>query len=150
MKTVQRLSEVFELAGSDLGASDWLEIDQKRIDLFADASGDHQWIHVDTERAVSGPFGRTIAHGYLTLALVVPLLWQLVTFSENSMTVNYGLNKVRFPAAVPVEGRVRLRASVGSVTEAPGGAELVFLLTVELEDSAKPACVAEAVYRHTA
>jgi acyl dehydratase len=148
MRTVRQLSEVFDLAGSDLGVSDWLTIDQARIDRFAEASGDQQWIHVDPERAASGPFGTTIAHGYLTLALVVPLLWQLVTFPEESMTVNYGLNKVRFPAPVPVGGRVRLRAAVDSVAEGPRGADIVFSLTVELDGSSKPACVAKAVYRH--
>jgi acyl dehydratase len=148
MRIVKGVDEVLALEGIDLGVSDWLEIDQKRIDLFADASGDHQWIHVDPERAISGPFGRTIAHGYLTLALVVPLLWQLVEFPSDSTTVNYGLNKVRFPSPVLVGSRVRLRASVASVARATAGLELVFDMTVDIEGSAKPACVAQAVYRH--
>ncbi len=148
MRTVDGLSEVLSLAGADLGASDWVKVDQARIDLFAEASGDHQWIHVDPERAATGPFGGTIAHGYLTLALVVPLLWQVVSFSENAMIVNYGLNKVRFPAPVPTGSRVRLRAAVADVTETRGGAEIVLALTVEVEEATKPACVAEAVYRY--
>lgn len=118
-----------------------------RIDLFAEASGDHQWIHVDPQRAATGPFGGTIAHGHLTLALVVPLLWQVVSFSEKAMIVNYGLNKVRFPAPVPTGSRVRLRAAVADVTKTRGGAEIVLALTVEVE-ATKPACVAEAVYRY--
>ena len=149
-RTVEGLAQVLELSGVDLGVSDWLEIDQGRVNLFAEASGDHQWIHVNQQRAEAGPYGGTIAHGYLTLSLVVPLLSELVTFSHESTTVNYGLNKVRFPAAVPVGGRVRLQASVTSVRETPGGAELLLALTVELEGSQKPACVAEAVYRHMA
>jgi acyl dehydratase len=112
VRTIDGLGEVLELSGTDLGASDWIVVDQTRIDLFAQASGDHQWIHVDPERAAAGPFGKTIAHWYLTLALVVPLLWQVVTFPEDAMIVNYGLNKVRFPAPVPVDSQVRLRAAV--------------------------------------
>ena len=147
-RSARGIAEVMALAGEDLGASDWLEIDQDRVNLFADATGDRQWIHVDPDRAAEGPFGTTIAHGYLTLALVVPMLWELLTFSEGATTVNYGLNKVRFPAAVPVGSRVRLRASVASVTEARGGADITFNLAVEVEGSPKPGCVAEAVWRH--
>jgi len=148
MHKVEDLAEVLTLSGTDLGASAWLEIDQKRIDLFAEASGDHQWIHVDPERAAAGPFGATIAHGYLTLALVVPLLWELVSFPADAMIVNYGLNKVRFPAPVPVDSQVRLRAAIARVTETQGGAEIVLDLAVEVDGAARPACVAEAVYRY--
>ena len=140
--------EIRALAGTDLGASDWVEVTQDRIDTFADATGDHQWIHVDPERAASGPFGGTIAHGYLTLSLVVPLFAELLELHGGTMTLNYGLNKVRFPAPVPVGSRIRLRGQVLAVTELPGAAELIIDLTVEVEGSAKPACVAQAVYRH--
>jgi acyl dehydratase len=148
VRTIDGVAEALELADTDLGASDWIVVDQTRIDLFAQASGDHQWIHVDPERAAAGPFGTTIAHGYLTLALVVPLLWQVVTFPEDAMIVNYGLNKVRFPSPVPVGSRVRLLAAVRGVTETKGGVEIVVALTVEVEGADRPACVAEAVYRY--
>lgn len=147
MRTIENLGEVLTLSGVDLGVSDWLDIDQKRIDRFAEVSGDHQWIHVDAERAATGPFGSTIAHGYLTLALVVPLLWEVVTFPEDAMIVNYGLNKVRFPAPVPVDSRVRLKAAIARVDETKDGAEVVLDLAVEVEGGARPACIAEAVYR---
>ena len=140
--------EIRAQAGADLGASGWVEVTQERVDTFADATGDHQWIHVDPVRAAAGPFGRTIAHGYLTLSLVVPLFGELLEFQGGSMTLNYGLNKVRFPAPVPVGSRIRLRGHVLAVTELPGAAELIIDLTVEIEGSAKPACVAQAVYRH--
>jgi acyl dehydratase len=140
--------EIRALAGNDLGASDWVEVTQERIDTFADATGDHQWIHVDPERAASGPFGRTIAHGYLTLSLVVPLFGELLELRGGAMTLNYGLNKVRFPAPVPVGSRIRLHGQVVAVSELPAAAELTIDLTVEVEGSAKPACVAQAVYRH--
>ncbi len=148
MLTIHDLAEVLTLGGTDLGTSDWLEIDQARIDRFAEASGDHQWIHVDPERAAAGPFGGPIAHGYLTLALVVPLLWEVVSFPQDAMVVNYGLNKVRFPAPVPVDSKVRLRAAIADVTETKGGAEIVLALAVEVDGSDRPACVAEAVYRY--
>jgi acyl dehydratase len=134
--------------GEQLGYTDWLEVDQKRIDLFAEATGDHQWIHVDPEKAAAGPFGTTIAHGYLTLSLVAPLFGELLEFRGGAMTLNYGLNKVRFPAPVVVGSRIRLHGQVLAVTELPAGAELTVDLTVEVEGSAKPACVAQAVYRH--
>lgn len=148
MRTIANLAEVLTLSGVDLGASDWLDIDQTRIDRFAEASGDHQWIHVDAGRAATGPFGSTIAHGYLTLSLVVPLLWELVAFPEDAMIVNYGLNKVRFPAPVPVDSRVRLKAAIAQVAETKSGAEIELDLAVEVEGGARPACVAEAVYRY--
>jgi len=148
MRTIDGLAEVLALSGADLGASDWVAVEQARIDLFAEASGDHQWIHVDPERAAAGPFGRTIGHGYLTLALVVPLLWQVISFPEDAMIVNYGLNKVRFPAPVLVGSRVRLAAAVKQVTETRNGAEIVLALTVEVEGATRPACVAEAVYHY--
>ena len=124
-RAVRGLSEVLALSGADLGVSEWVEIRQERVDLFAHATGDHQWIHVDPVRAKAGPFGTRIAHGYLTLSLVVPLLWQLISFPEESTTLNYGLNKVRFPSPVPVGARVRLAEKVQSATPTREGAELV-------------------------
>jgi len=148
--TVNGIDEIKALAGKDLGASDWLEITQDRIDLFADATGDHQWIHVDPERAKGGPFKTTIAHGYLTLSLIVPLFNDLLAITGVSMGVNYGLDKVRFPAPVPVGSRIRLSGSVESVDEVRGGIQMKVVFTVEIEGSDKPACVAEAIYRQYA
>src|SRR5918992_5360755 len=110
--TVNGLDELKKLAGSDLGTSEWIEITQQRIDTFADATGDHQWIHVDVERARTGPFGGTIAHGYLTLALVIPLWSEILRVDGVALALNYGLNRVRFPAPVPVGAKLRLRARV--------------------------------------
>ncbi len=140
-------TEVLAAVGTDLGVSDWIEIDQDRIDLFADATGDHQWIHVDPERAASGPFGTTIAHGYLTLALTNMLLPRIFEVRGVSMGVNYGCNRVRFPRPVPVGSRVRAHGVLTAADEVPGGIQTVVTVTMELEGSAKPACVAEAVSR---
>jgi acyl dehydratase len=148
--TLANIQDILELRGADLGASDWMEVTQHRVDQFAEATGDHQWIHVDTERARSGPFGGTIAHGYLTVALIVPLLSELLEFRQAGMTLNYGLNKLRFPAPVLVGSRIRLSGRVADVTETNGGAEITLDLVVEIEGDTKPACVARAVYRHLA
>ncbi|MEU4162435.1 MaoC family dehydratase [Actinoplanes sp. NPDC026670] len=149
--TVNGLDGLKSLAGKDLGHSDWLEITQERVNTFADATGDHQWIHVDVERARTGPFGAPIAHGYLTLSLVIPLFTQLLQVEGISMGVNYGLEKVRFPSPVKVGARIRLAASVVSVEDVAGpGVQSTFDFTVEVEGSAKPACVARPVYRHYA
>ncbi|KIF70567.1 dehydratase [Streptomyces sp. AcH 505] len=135
--------------GEQLGHSDWLEIDQKRIDLFADATGDHQWIHVDPERAARGPFGTTIAHGYLTLSLLPVLVPQIVQVENVKMGINYGTNKVRFPSPVPVGSRLRASAVLRDVTPASGGAQQVTVeVTVEREGGDKPVCVAESVSRY--
>jgi len=142
------LDELRALAGADLGPSDWLDIDQERVNTFADATGDHQWIHVDTERATSGPFGGTIAHGYLTLALVIPLWTQLLWIEDIGMAVNYGLNRLRFPAPVPVGSAVRLHARVLAAEDVRDGVQLTVELTVEIRGADKPALVAEAVYRY--
>jgi acyl dehydratase len=142
------LDELKSLAGADLGASGWLEISQQRVDTFADATGDHQWIHVDVERAKAGPFGGTIAHGYLTLGLVIPLWEELLQVGGVSMGINYGLNRLRFPAPVPVGSRIRLRARVVAADDVPGGVQLTAALTVEVEGGDKPAAVAEALYRY--
>jgi acyl dehydratase len=133
--------------GTHLGHSEWMEIDQARIDLFADATGDHQWIHVDPEMAAAGPFGTTIAHGYLTLSLTNCLLPQVVSVEGISMGINYGTNKVRFPSPVPVGSRVRVGAELVEVDEVPGGYQTVIRATVEVEDSDRPACVVDAVSR---
>jgi acyl dehydratase len=136
------------MVGQDLVVTEWLEITQARIDRFAEATDDHQWIHVDAERAASGPFGRTIAHGYLTLSLIAGFSQRHLKVVER-MSINYGLNKVRFPAPVPVGSRVRARFTLKSLQPfegAPGrGLELVSTVTVELEGSDRPACVAESI-----
>jgi acyl dehydratase len=145
------IEELKALAGSDLGATAWREITQGRVDTFADATDDHQWIHVDAERARTGPFGTTIAHGYLTLSLIIPLFGQLLEIRGTSMSVNYGLDKVRFPSPVPVGGRIRLRGTVDSVDEVGGnGVQMALTFQIEVEGSAKPACVAQALFRHYA
>lgn len=140
--------ELRAAVGEPLGHSEWLEIDQKRIDLFAEATGDHQWIHVDPERAAAGPFGRTIAHGYLTLSLLPVFVPQVLRIEGMKMGVNYGTNKVRFPAPVPVGSRLRAGAVLTEVTEAGGGVQVTALVTVEREGGEKPVCVAESVSRY--
>ena len=149
MITVNGLAELTALTGRDLGHSSWIEITQGRIDTFAEATGDHQWIHVDPERARSGPFGTTIAHGYLTLSLVIPLFGELLTIDGVRMGINYGLDKVRFPSPVRVGSKIRLAARVAGVEEVAGnGVQLALDFTVEIDGEAKPACVARPVYRH--
>lgn len=140
--------ELRAAVGEQLGHSDWLEIEQKRIDLFADATGDHQWIHVDPERAAGGPFGRTIAHGYLTLSLLPTLVPQIMRVEGMKMGLNYGTDKVRFPAPVPVGSRLRAGAVLTEVTEAGGGVQVTATVTVEREGGDKPVCVAESVSRY--
>jgi acyl dehydratase len=149
--TANGLDELKALAGADLGHTGWLEITQDRVNTFADATSDHQWIHVDSERAAAGPFGGTIAHGYLTLSLVVHLLNELLDVRGVSMEINYGLNKVRFPAPVPVGSKVRLAAQVGAVEDAGVNAvQAVVDVQVELDGSEKPACAAQTVFRYYA
>jgi acyl dehydratase len=145
MRIFTTLDDVATAAGTDIGTSDWVEIDQTRIDQFAEATGDHQWIHVDPERAATGPFGATIAHGYLTLSMVPLLGSQVFSVETPGATLNYGLNKVRFPAPVPVGSRVRAHVAIGDVTDLPAGKQMLMRFTIELEDSDKPACVAETV-----
>jgi acyl dehydratase len=147
MITVNGLDELKALAGKDLGHSSWLEITQERVNLFADATGDHQWIHVDVDRAKAGPFGAPIAHGYLTLSLVIPLFGEILKVDGVRMGVNYGLEKVRFPSPVPVGSKIRLNATVVSVEDVAGGTQSTFDFTVEIDGVAKPACVARTVYR---
>jgi acyl dehydratase len=136
-------------AGEPLGTAEWLEIDQRRIDLFAEATGDHQWIHVDPERSKSGPFGKTIAHGYLTVSLVAFFLPQIVEVRGFSMGINYGANKLRFPAPVPVGSRLRGTGQLLEVEEVAGGAiQSTVRVTVELEGSDRPACVVDTISRY--
>jgi acyl dehydratase len=145
------LDELKAQAGADLGRTGWLEITQQRVNTFADATGDHQWIHVDPERAAAGPFGAPIAHGYLTLSMVIPLFGELLEVRGISMGINYGLNKVRFPTPVPVGARIRLAAALGAVEDAGVNAvQVVADFTIEVEGAAKPACVAQAIYRYYA
>ena len=145
MRTFTSLDEVAAAAGEELGTSDWLEIDQARVDRFAEATGDHQWIHVDVDRAKQGPFGGTIAHGYLTLSLVPFLGAQVFSLETPGAKLNYGVNKVRFPHPVRVGSRVRAHVAMGEVTDLPTGKQMLLRYTVEIEGEPKPACVAETV-----
>ncbi len=134
--------------GDHLGYSEWVEITQEQVNQFADATGDHQWIHVDIERAKAGPFGGPIAHGYLTLSLGPALLPQVVQVNGISMGVNYGANKIRFPSPVPVGAKVRMGAKLLSVEDTPGGAQGTLEVTFEVEGATKPSCVAEVIFRY--
>jgi acyl dehydratase len=145
--TVNGLDELKKLAGSDLGTSDWIDVTQGRVNTFADATGDHQWIHVDVEKAAEGPFGAPIAHGYLTLALFIPLFTELLEVDGVTTKVNYGLNKVRFPSPVTVGSRIRLVARLAEVAEVPGGVQVTVDGTIEIEGAPKPACVLQSVSR---
>jgi acyl dehydratase len=146
--TVDAPAELLELDGADLGATGWETVTQQQVDGFADATGDHQWIHVDVERATAeSPFGGPIAHGYLTMSLVNLFLPQLLEVRGASMGVNVGLDRVRFPAPVPVGGRIRGVGRIIAVTEERGGVQVSVRVTVELEGSEKPACVADTVSR---
>jgi acyl dehydratase len=143
----QSVDDLKRQVGSDLGVSAWHEVTQARVDAFAAATGDHQWIHTDPQRAQTSPFGGTIAHGYYTLSLAPALLSELVTFDGFAMAVNYGLEKLRFPAPLPVGEQVRMRARLDRVEEFPGGATLGLTLAFERTGAGKPVCVAEALYR---
>ncbi|WP_418345068.1 MaoC family dehydratase [Rhodococcus pyridinivorans] len=145
MRVLNGIDEVEKAVGEHLGYSDWLEIDQKRIDLFAEATGDRQWIHVDPERAKDGPYGKTIAHGYLTLSLLPVLGTQIFSLEGLKMKVNYGSNKVRYPAPVPVGSRIRAGAEFTSLERTTKGANLVVGYTIEIEGGERPALVAETV-----
>lgn len=146
---VNGLSDLKSLVGQQLGYTTWLEVDQHRVNTFADATDDHQWIHVDVERAKAGPFGGPIAHGYLTLALIIPLWEELLRVDGVATKVNYGLNKVRFPDPVPVDSKIRLGATIASVADIAGdGVQVVIDYVVERDGSAKPCCVAQAVHRY--
>lgn len=141
------LSDLQPLVGQELGMSDWITIDQRRIDLFAEATDDFQWIHVDAARAAAGPFGATVAHGFLTLSLLPPFFASGFQIKGIGMGINYGLNRVRFPAPVRVGSRLRARFKLLAYEPLEGGAQLTVEVTVEMEGSSKPACVAESVTR---
>ncbi len=149
MRILNDRAEIAASSGTELGVSSWIEIHQDRIDMFADATGDHQWIHVDPERAAGGPFGTTIAHGYLTLAMLPQLMSQISRLEGVKLAINYGLNKVRFPAPVPVGSRIRAETTLVEVTDVGGGAhQATYSTTVSIDGHAKPACVAESVVRY--
>jgi acyl dehydratase len=144
---VTNLEDLPQHVGATLGPSSWREVTQEMINLFADATDDHQWIHVDEERAAQGPFGKTIAHGYLTLSLVPPLLGEIFRVEGVSMAINYGLDRLRFPSPVPAGSRVRLVGQLNEVTEVPGGLQVKLTATFEIEGGTKPACVADLLLR---
>ena len=148
MRTFDTLTELAQLAGQEIAVSDWLTITQEQVNLFAEATGDHQWIHVDVERAKQGPFGGPIAHGFLTLSLLPKLLESSIGIRETKMGVNYGLNKVRFTAPVLVGTRVRARAKLLAADAIDnGGFQFTWNVTIEREGSDKPACIAESISR---
>lgn len=147
-KTFSSPTDLLAAAGTDLGVTDWIEISQEQIDKFAAATLDDQWIHCDVERAAAGPFGTTIAHGYLTMSLASYFLARLCRVEGISMGINYGANKVRFPAPVPVGSRLRARGEIVEVTEVPGGAQAVIRVTIERDGSEKPAAIVDTVSRY--
>lgn len=150
MKIYAGIDELAGAEGDSLGTTEWLTVDQARIDTFADATGDHQWIHTDPERAATGPFGGTIAHGLLTLSLLPVLTHQLYRVDNVKMAVNYGFDKVRFAEPVPAGARVRATSTLTSVSPVKGGMQATMTTTIEVEGSAKPACIAESIARFVA
>jgi acyl dehydratase len=147
MRTITGLDELKQAEGQDLGTSDWHEVTQEAIDAFADVTGDHQWIHVDVERAKETPFGGTIAHGYYTLSLVPMFNEQIFGLEGFAFALNYGLNKVRFPAPLPVGSRVRMHAKLAAIEDIAGGVQITVVATFEREGGDKPVCVAETLAR---
>jgi acyl dehydratase len=146
--TTTTLAELPSLMGKELGTSEWVEVTQERVNLFADATEDHQWIHVDVERAkTESPFGGPIGHGYLTLSLLIPMWSQVLVVSDATMAVNYGLNKVRFPAPVPVGSKLRLTATLKDVEQVRGGLQVTADAIIQRDGGAKPVCIAEPVFR---
>ena len=150
MRTFETIAELKDLVGQEVGLSDWITVTQERIQLFADATNDHQWIHLDAERAKAGPFGTTIAHGFLTLSLLPEMAASAFGVRETRMGVNYGLNKVRFPAPVPSGSRLRGRFKLTGYEPLEGGAQLTVQVTMEREGSDKPVCIAESIGRRYA
>jgi acyl dehydratase len=144
---VDTLDDLTGLIGQPLEPSAWVQVDQQRIDAFADATGDRQWIHTDPARAKDGPYGGTVAHGYLTLSLLIPMWTEILAVREVTTKVNYGLNKVRFPAPVPEGSKLRATARLAAVDPVPGGAQLTADIAIEIEGTAKPACVAQLLVR---
>ena len=146
--TTTTVAELPSLKGQELGTSSWVDVTQERVNQFAEATGDHQWIHVDVERATAeSPFGGPIAHGSLTLSLIIPMYSEVLTVTDAKMGVNYGLNKVRFPAPVPVGAKVRLTATLKDVEEVAGGLQVTIAGVIEAEGADKPVCIAEPVFR---
>jgi acyl dehydratase len=146
--TTTTLAELPSFVGKELGTSDWIEVTQERVNLFADATNDHQWIHVDVERANrESPFGGPITHGYLTLSLLIPMWSEVLVLTDMKMGVNYGLNKVRVPSPVPVGSKLRLTATLKDVEEIPGGLQITVSAVIEAEGGSKPVCIAEPVFR---
>ena len=148
MLTLTGADEVRAQVGREVGTTRWQRVTQADVDAFADVTGDHQWIHVDVERAKDSPFGGTIAHGYYTLALVPRFTWELLTIEGFAFAVNYGVDKVRFPAPLPVGANVRMRASIAAVDDVPGGIQVKIVCTFEREGGEKPVCVAETLARY--
>jgi acyl dehydratase len=147
MRHFENLADLQARVGQEIGVSDWITVDQRRIDQFADATGDHQWIHVDVERARAGPFGAPVAHGFLTLSLLPEMAASAFAIDDTRMGVNYGLNRVRFPSPVPVDSRLRGHFKLLGYEPLDGGAQMTFEVTMEREGASKPACVAESVVR---
>ena len=150
MRTFETIAEMADLVGQEIGLSEWITVTQERIQLFADATNDHQWIHLDVERAKAGPFGTTIAHGFLTLSLLPEMAASAFGVREARMGVNYGLNKVRFPAPVPSGSRIRGRFKLLAYEPLDGGAQMTVQVTMEREGSDKPVCIAESIGRRFA
>jgi len=148
MTTINQPKDLLTMIGQDLGSSPWLDVTQARIDLFAEATDDHQWIHVDVERAKDGPFGGPIAHGYLTLSLLIPLWSEILVIEDMDMAVNYGLNKVRFPAPVPAGARVQVTATLADAEEVPGGIQATVDAVMRVDGADKPVCTAQMVHRY--
>jgi acyl dehydratase len=145
---VDGLEAFHDLVGKQIGYSDWETVTQERVNLFADATGDHQWIHTDPERAKEGPFGGAIAHGYLTLSLAPVLLNQVLRVDKTKFGVNYGANKIRFPSPVPVGSELRMGVTIANVEDVEGGVQITYDVVLEVRDAPKPACVAQVVYRY--
>lgn len=145
MREFNGVDEVKAALGEEIGTSDWIEITQENVNTFADATGDHQWIHVDPEKAKDGPFGGTIVHGFLTLSLIPRLSWEIYTVNGLAMLINYGLGKVRFPSVVPVGSKVRGRITLDSLEQKSSGYQLTSTVTIEIEGGDRPACVAESI-----
>jgi acyl dehydratase len=149
MTTISHPKDLLAMIGQDLGSSPWLDVSQERINVFADATDDHQWIHVDVDRAKTGPFGGPIAHGYLTLSLLIPLWSEILVIEELDMAVNYGLNKVRFPAPVPAGSRVQVSATLADAEEVGGnGIQATIDTVMRVEGADKPVCIAQMVHRY--
>ncbi len=146
--TIEGIEGLKSHVGQHLGHSDWKVVTQDQVNLFADATGDHQWIHVDLERSKSGPFGGPIAHGYLTLSLTPALLAEVMAVSGISMGINYGIDKLRFPSPVPVGSKLRAGVELASVDDVSGGVQVKLIVTYEVEGATKPACVAEVLFRY--